>query len=624
MSNIYDRLPFLTKATTPSQSTPSASTGTTTGRKRFNENDHNWKNLLKSVEGVGETNDGRNYDQDRAKYQLAAQIALGYDEDENGKDLSDTDNLKGLIDSIYTERLNGGINPATMRGESDPYNAGSMMISGAKKGLDAFNEGIGRGIDAAGDFIGGGIVEATQGKEAADRWRNASDGREYAWIPSVAEDLALSLIPGFGIPLTMAKNAVEDSDKLYTAATGVDPITLQQYDANDRLMDLGSAALDIGLSALPGFGTAAKGVAKGGKAAGKLAQEAEDAATDLGSDAVKGAAKKMDDIAARNAESEKALNDRLKSIDPSTMDEDELVNLVNARNNAKLMAQTGNEEAVDNAIKQLMDQADEIRNSAPDVSRNPFRNVVNYARNADVAAPRTPAESIRARMEAVNEGPQNILDKVLTFLRGEAADDSAAIARPFETKSGAKKIANKARKEGRESEDVRKELEAARAETLERTGENDNFRTALRAALARNRANSRTFGPTPFEKPNVPMMLAQPIVSTVGMASDMNTDINTALNNLGSGLQSGQISPGVLLAMGIPGPKRAVSKAFGSPAYYGSKMRGFNQAMSTQLNQGGAVDPNTLLAIQLMDQGFSMEEIRNIMSQGNGGENGEQ
>lgn len=602
------------------QETPSTSTTTV---KRWDPNSYTadqWANLRGSIAGIkpssSEPNsfdDVYNYDRDKAAYQIAAQIASAYDEDEEGNDLKDPVNMKNLIDRIYVNNMNEGVDtyldPAALRGEYDPANSFNMVIGGMKYGLDKFNEGIGRGIDWLGDTIPGGFIEATQGKEAADAWRNASDGTELAWIPSIAEDIGLSLIPGVGIPLVAGKTAIEESDNLYNGLYGVDPITLEDISPDDRAMDLGSAALNIGLSTIPGFGAAAKGMAKAGKVAGKELEKIGNVDKVLENSALakqfvkqtpefeEGVSKNIADKALKNFDSKQRTAFSFKNTTSAA--EKQAAAEAAAESAARAqMAKAPNisAEQASNIVNQATDVANRVKmlQSVPEVSKNPVRNAINYAKYAKYAGPRNPVRSVKERAAVAKEGPSNALDRVLTFVRGEAPDDVAAASRI--TRRDSRKIAKQAEEQGKKAEDVRKELIEKRTADLERTGDNDNFAKAVKAAIARNRANKKTIGPTPFARPNIPAGIGMTGASMIDAAAELDTDPVTAAEMIG------QTNPWTFLAVNYPGPKRALSKSIGSPGYYAARALAGNAAV-----KGGGdaayTDDATQLAIQRLMNG---------------------
>lgn len=219
-------------------------------------------------------------DDDTLKYQMAVDLAR-----EGASNLDDymvDDQLmEWAIDDIYGRILGGKTSAADMRGE----NFFTQAVKGAKNTINDFNHDVGFIGDTAFDNTIGNLASLPVfgGEEWGNTVKNAFDADDIAMVADMAEDIGLSAIPGAGIPLAMAKNAIQQSDNFARAASGRDALTLEN-NVND-LQGIASGAeagLTTLLAGLPGFGKAGNllrvGKQAGKEAAGKAAAEAAEAA----------------------------------------------------------------------------------------------------------------------------------------------------------------------------------------------------------------------------------------------------------------------------------------------------------------------------------------------------------
>ena len=254
---------------------------------------------------IGQANDRSTSAEDAnaIKYMIATDLARNSMGD---KDYDDSD-LEAEIDRQF-DMLDPTVTGAQMRGE----NAFTQGVEAASDFIDGANETIGTGIDwvwdnTVGNLAGlagnaiGGLGGFVMGEDAADsarrtgeEWKDAASDlvtpENAAIVSDMAIDLGLSAIPGAGIPLVLAKNAVQQSENIAEAFDGYDSVTGEKLDENQRLGRGLGALATLGLSAIPGVGVA-RNAAKVGKAADDIAE---------------GAAKNIDELTAKADKLEKA------------------------------------------------------------------------------------------------------------------------------------------------------------------------------------------------------------------------------------------------------------------------------------------------------------------------------
>ena len=244
---------------------------------------------------IGRANDQSTSAEDAnaIKYMIATDLARNSMGD---KDYDDSD-LEAEIDRQF-DMLDPTTTGAEMRGE----NAFTQGVEAASDFIDDANMAIGTGLDwiwdntvgnAAG-LIGraaGGLEGLLTGEDpaelaadVADDWKQTAADlvtpERAAIVSDMAIDLGLSAIPGAGIPLVLAKNAVQQSENISEALGGYDSVTGEKLDNNQRAGRGLGALATLGLSAIPGVGVA-RNAAKVGKAADEIAEGAAKNADEL-------------------------------------------------------------------------------------------------------------------------------------------------------------------------------------------------------------------------------------------------------------------------------------------------------------------------------------------------------
>lgn len=202
--------------------------------------------LKKKAEKAAADSNGA-FSADDAKYGMAVELAnsrLG------GFDNVDDAKRKEMIDSIYENELGAETSGHDYRGE----NIATDIIGTMKDGINGFNRTIGDGMDFVFDNTIGNIAGLFG---MGDDVKNAFNGEDLSIIPDAIEDIAIGAIPFAGIPLVVAKNAIQQSDNIAEALSGVDNVTRQSLDPSQQLGKGTTAALTTGLSALPGVGKVA-------------------------------------------------------------------------------------------------------------------------------------------------------------------------------------------------------------------------------------------------------------------------------------------------------------------------------------------------------------------------------
>lgn len=199
---------------------------------------------------------------DGYKYQVAVQLAQNM----AGPDIDDAD-MRDLVDSEFA-KLNPTATGAQMRGED---NLGAMMMGGFNEAEDNVSDAVGHGIDSLWDgLVGGGagvlggIVGAVTGDEdTGSDWNEFVSGLigdedgavfDTRTLGDIATGIAVSAIPGIGVPLSAGMALIDNSDNIREAIEGRDSISRQSLGADDRLTKIGSAAIDTVLAAAPGMG----------------------------------------------------------------------------------------------------------------------------------------------------------------------------------------------------------------------------------------------------------------------------------------------------------------------------------------------------------------------------------
>lgn len=217
---------------------------------------------------------------DAAKWQHAVNLAR-----EDFGENADTDDRK------FLERAEGyyaTMNPESTADQVRGKNAFTSAVEDVAYGIDGVNDFLGDGVKGAWDLLAGGGAEVLGGlagmltgdKNTASDWRNFTEGviddKTADAIASIGTNLAVSAIPGFGVPASIALAGLQNADNINEALTGRDSVTLQKLDDNEKTGRAINAALDLGMSVLPGIGKLDEGI-DAARAAGKIAPLADDA-----------------------------------------------------------------------------------------------------------------------------------------------------------------------------------------------------------------------------------------------------------------------------------------------------------------------------------------------------------
>ena len=217
---------------------------------------------------------------DAAKWQHAVQLAR-----EDFGENADTDDRK------FLERAEGyyaTMDPESTADQVRGKNAFTSAVENVAHGIDGVNDFLGDGVKGAWDLLAGGGAELLGGlagmftgdEDTASDWRNFTEGviddETADALASIGTNLAVSAIPGFGVPASIALAGLQNADDINEALTGRDSVTLQKLDDNERTGRALNAALDLGMSALPGMGKLDEGI-DAARAAGKIAPLADDA-----------------------------------------------------------------------------------------------------------------------------------------------------------------------------------------------------------------------------------------------------------------------------------------------------------------------------------------------------------
>lgn len=217
---------------------------------------------------------------DAAKWQHAIQLAR-----EDFGENADTDDRKFLEQA---EGYYATMNPESTADQVRGKNAFTSAVEDVAHGIDGVNDFLGDGVKGAWDLLAGGGAEALGGlagmltgdENTASDWRNFTEGiiddKTADALASIGTNLAVSAIPGFGVPASIALAGLQNADNINEALTGRDSVTLQQLDDNEKTGRAINAALDLGMSVLPGIGKLDEGI-DAARAAGKIAPLADDA-----------------------------------------------------------------------------------------------------------------------------------------------------------------------------------------------------------------------------------------------------------------------------------------------------------------------------------------------------------
>ncbi len=191
----------------------------------------------KTVNTISKNND----DKGASKYVMAVNMAKERFADD--PDVNKTI-FRNTVDDIYDSmKEEGDKSAADLRGENPLQQFGR----GVGQFFDTINNAIGYGLDTAFDATIGNLIDGISGGTAgAKDWFDAED---MAFIPDLAEDIGLSLIPYAGIPLAMAKNAAQRTDEISEALTGRDSVTQEKLNGWEQGGRVADALLGVGLAA---------------------------------------------------------------------------------------------------------------------------------------------------------------------------------------------------------------------------------------------------------------------------------------------------------------------------------------------------------------------------------------
>lgn len=238
---------------------PVDTSGISTRNRKNGSNSFDYSKAAKTAEGT-DNSDGHKY---QVAVERARQIA--------GDDVSESQ-MRDLVDAEFA-KLNPTATGEQMRGED---NLGARAVGGINDAIDNVTDLAGNGIDLLWDGIVGnaaGLLGGAAGLLTGnDDW--GSDANEFVSglvgddgnggptildtdvLGDVALDLALSAIPGVGVPIMLGKSALQNANNIREAIDGRDSISGERLDEG-QVATKGLATLaDVALSALPGLGKA--------------------------------------------------------------------------------------------------------------------------------------------------------------------------------------------------------------------------------------------------------------------------------------------------------------------------------------------------------------------------------
>jgi len=175
-------------------------------------------------------------------------------------------------------------------------NLASAAIGGINDGIDWLTGEFGKLTNGVWDWAAGGIGDAVDNAVTAlgsdaladvDLGQNIRDIYNEDTGQMVGDALlsaGLAAIPGVGVPLSIAKSAVQNADSLRELGTGVDSVTLEKLDDAERYLGGALGIGSIALDAVPGVS----------------ALKSAKAGNELVSDYLAASADDIADVAARN------------------------------------------------------------------------------------------------------------------------------------------------------------------------------------------------------------------------------------------------------------------------------------------------------------------------------------
>lgn len=220
---------------------------------------------------------------DGHKYQVAVERARQI----AGDDVSESQ-MRDLVDAEFS-KLNPTATGEQMRGED---NFGARAVGGINDAIDNVTDLAGNGIDLLWDGVVGnaaGLLGGAAGLLTGnDDWgRNANefvsglvgdDGNggptvlDTDVLGDVALDLALSAIPGVGVPIMLGRSAIQNANNIREVVDGRDSISGERLDPGQIATKLLATGADVALSALPGLGRA-RNLTKAGQLASGTADD---------------------------------------------------------------------------------------------------------------------------------------------------------------------------------------------------------------------------------------------------------------------------------------------------------------------------------------------------------------
>lgn len=178
------------------------------------------------------------------------------------------------------------------------------------KGVEAA-DGFIDGLTGAGGAVIDGVFDNTVGNIGSllgfgDAWKDAFDANDMQAVADAALDLGLSAIPGVGIGLAAGKNLVQSSDALKELTSGRDSSTLERLNGWQNLGNGLTVALGTLGSIVPGFGKTRQLLKASGMADDIAEAAAKEGAEELAQSAAKEAVESGGEAAAKAAGKEAA------------------------------------------------------------------------------------------------------------------------------------------------------------------------------------------------------------------------------------------------------------------------------------------------------------------------------
>lgn len=178
------------------------------------------------------------------------------------------------------------------------------------KGVEAV-DGFIDDLTGAGGVVIDGVFDNTVGNIGSllgfgDTWKNAFDANDMQVVADAALDLGLSAIPGVGIGLAAGKNLIQSSDALKELTSGRDSSTLERLNGWQNLGNGLTVALGTLGSIVPGFGKTRQLLKSSGMVDDIAEAAAKEGAEELAQAAAKEAVESGGEAAAKAAGKEAA------------------------------------------------------------------------------------------------------------------------------------------------------------------------------------------------------------------------------------------------------------------------------------------------------------------------------